>query len=726
MASDSDETNIKVAVRVRPFTEAERKRGSFCVANIDFVGGTKREKQLHLLDPVCLVAHPQVKRLRSTQQALIHSKHSDELQSWIRSFKGFDHFLWSFDERDKDFVSQETVFQQLGTNMLNCAFAGVNASLLAYGQTGAGKSYTMFGKDGGTSLTSDDMSPGIIPRSCFALFHQISNSQDSVSTYFVEISFLEVYNNRLRDLLRPETSEKLRIRENKKTGVFVEGLTSIAVSNAQDCIDILEIGLGNRTKSLTKANDHSSRSHAIFTLDITHHANDENVARRSRLTFVDLAGSERFGVSGTNEEHMKEAVCINQSLSALADVISVLSSTPSSADGGGDNSNFVPYRNSTLTRLLKDVIGGNSKTTILANISPSEEHYNETISTLRYVECARQVMCQVHVNVEPSMESIVALRDATIQHLRSENNQLKSTNAELISANSNLNERLVELETLLTEKCSECEHWKSMNSSKEVQSQRQVSTLKENLIFLTDEITVMKTQKDTENLEKAKVIKKLRNELEKKNTELELKTTELEKRTKQVNRFQQQQSDKEASIVLRERERHELESEKRAAMHKRSLQMAVSAAELNAKGSSNSNNLASLNHNSASAITPGNSTLSLAQNLPLPKISEEGEIKEMDTGERGSSSKEKVGGQEQIISKEQYNALKKQIEKLQSAIITERKAMTKKALALKASLRDYKHRNQALSVSRTLLTKKLKKLEGKDLPGQGRVEQKRN
>ncbi|OQR91105.1 kinesin-like protein [Achlya hypogyna] len=328
-----------------------------------------------------------------------------------------------FGEQDEETV-QAAIFQEIGVDLLENAFNGFNCSVFAYGQTGSGKTYTMVGD-------KSDRGKGLIPRICEALFEQIelrrtkeaenngvcADAAQPKTIYNVQVNYCEIYKEKVKDLLdetkhgqRPmsptassEESRPLKIREHPVHGPFVEGLTTRSVGSYAEIEEELLAGQKLRTVAATLMNPTSSRSHAIFTILFTQTRIDPVTLcghdKTSKICLVDLAGSERSDTSGTSGERLKEASMINRSLSTLGRVISSLSSNER-----------IPYRDSTLTWLLKESLGGNAKTTMLAMVSPASDNYEETLSTLRYAESAKKIINRVVVNEDKNAAIIRQLR----------------------------------------------------------------------------------------------------------------------------------------------------------------------------------------------------------------------------------------------------------------------------------------------------------------------------
>ena len=283
------------------------------------------------------------------------------------------------------------------------AWNGFNTSLFAYGQTGAGKSYSMvgYGED-----------KGIIPLTCDELFKRIQRNEEAHTTFGVEVSMLEIYNEQINDLLNPKNRPKggLKIRSNSALGVYVEGLSKHVVKNYQEIEKEMEEGTLARTVASTNMNATSSRAHTVFTVYFTKTKNDPELAQpaamQAKISLVDLAGSERAESTGATGDRLKEGSAINQSLSALGNVISALAEKSK-----GKKDVFVPYRNSALTRLLQESLGGNSKTIMIAALSPADINYEETLSTLRYADRAKQIKNKAVKNEDPQDKLIRELRE---------------------------------------------------------------------------------------------------------------------------------------------------------------------------------------------------------------------------------------------------------------------------------------------------------------------------
>ncbi|XP_036337133.1 kinesin-like protein KIF3A [Rhagoletis pomonella] len=290
---------------------------------------------------------------------------------------------------------------------------GYNGTIFAYGQTGTGKTYTMSGNP------DSPQTKGIIPNAFAHIFGHIAKAREN-QKFLVRVSYMEIYNEEVRDLLGKDVSKSLEVKERPDIGVFVKDLSGYVVHNADDLENIMRLGNKNRAVGATKMNQESSRSHAIFSITVESSElsqGDMTNVRMGKLQLVDLAGSERQSKTQASGQRLKEATKINLSLSVLGNVISAL------VDG---KSTHIPYRNSKLTRLLQDSLGGNSKTVMCATISPADTNYMETISTLRYASRAKNIQNRMRVNEEP--------KDALLRHFQEEiarlRKQLEESNHE--------------------------------------------------------------------------------------------------------------------------------------------------------------------------------------------------------------------------------------------------------------------------------------------------------
>ncbi|XP_078131314.1 kinesin-like protein KIF3C [Sander vitreus] len=308
---------------------------------------------------------------------------------------------------------QRDLYDESVRPLIDSVLAGFNGTIFAYGQTGTGKTYTMQG------AWLDPEKRGVIPNAFDHIFTHISRSQ-SDKQYLVRASYLEIYLEEVRDLLDPNhgNARALELRENPESGVYVRDLTSCVCKSIKEIEEVMNVGNQARAVGATDMNEHSSRSHALFliTVECSQPGPDgRKHIRVGRLNLVDLAGSERQAKTGVQGERLKEAAKINLSLSALGNVISAL------ADG---RSSHVPYRDSKLTRLLQDSLGGNAKTVMVATLGPAPQHYDETLTTLRYANRAKNIQNQPRVNEDPK-DALLREFQLEIARLRAQLNHRK-------------------------------------------------------------------------------------------------------------------------------------------------------------------------------------------------------------------------------------------------------------------------------------------------------------
>ncbi|CEG37768.1 kinesin-like protein [Plasmopara halstedii] len=300
--------------------------------------------------------------------------------------------------------TQQQVYDTAATEIVEAVMEGYNGTIFAYGQTGAGKSHTMEG-------VGDQ--PGIIPNSFKHIFDKVAISKNK--RILVRASYLEIYNEEIRDLLSKDPKNALDLKENADSGVFVKGLTTQVVKDAAEIDHVMQTGKKNRSVGATLMNQTSSRSHSIFTIvveclsEVSSVRDGKKHVCVGKLNLVDLAGSERQSKTGATGDRLQEANKINLSLSALGNVISAL------VDG---KSKHIPYRDSKLTRLLQDSLGGNTKTVMIANCGPADYNYEETLTTLRYASRAKNIKNKPKINEDP--------KDAMIREFQEEIEALKA------------------------------------------------------------------------------------------------------------------------------------------------------------------------------------------------------------------------------------------------------------------------------------------------------------
>ncbi|ORY91503.1 hypothetical protein BCR35DRAFT_298679 [Leucosporidium creatinivorum] len=372
--------NIKVVVRCRPLNARELARGA--------KGLVRMEGNNTYLDP--------------PEAANVSSGRATEKET--KSF-AFDKSYWSACPKDEPgYASQQTVYNDLGKDLLDHSFEGFNTCIFAYGQTGSGKSYSMMGYGADR---------GIIPLICEALFERITALSTDKLSFTVEVSYTEIYQEKVRDLLNPNNKGNLKVREHPSLGPYVESLSKLAVQSFADVEALMDEGTKARTVAATQMNETSSRSHAVFTLLLTQRRQDTDTGmageKVSRISLVDLAGSERANATGATGTRLKEGALINKSLTTLGRVIAALAAASQGGKAGKAAAEKVPYRDSVLTWLLKDSLGGNSKTAMVAAISPAD--YEETLSTLRYADQAKKIKNKAVVNEDPNAKLIRELKE---------------------------------------------------------------------------------------------------------------------------------------------------------------------------------------------------------------------------------------------------------------------------------------------------------------------------
>ena len=462
MENDDIVTAVQVAVRVRPFSGDEiavwndsqnirKVKGASDAGPVSFSGHGWRRKRSRDLLPNMVVEMDEGQKMTTLidpswfdrREEMDENTAEETEHVWKTKFV-FDYSFWSAVPSSLFFASQADVFGALGKPLVRQALAGFNCSIFAYGQTGSGKTYTMIGDGQGDHA-------GLIPRFCREIFAQLQEGVDcsTVASFSVTISYLEIYLERVRDLFGENDGTYLRVREHPKHGAYAEGLSHHDVESYEDIEQLLAIGNTSRTTASTKMNNVSSRSHAVFTMYLRTESAGNAIARESKIDMVDLAGSERQFATGASGGRLKEASNINKSLSALSEVIKALAARSDAGQGRDGESNgsdgsgggmFIPFRNSTLTWLLRDSLGGNAKTVMLATVSPAELNYEESLSTLRYVERAKRIVGKVTANEDMTSAQRIAMLEAEVEELRG---QLASSSAGA-SVREKMNEQPVE------------------------------------------------------------------------------------------------------------------------------------------------------------------------------------------------------------------------------------------------------------------------------------------
>ncbi|KAJ1460967.1 P-loop containing nucleoside triphosphate hydrolase protein [Pelagophyceae sp. CCMP2097] len=368
----SEATNVRVAVRCRPLNSKESARGCGTVVAVDQTGKTIK----------------------------VTGREGDA--------EGKNAYTYDFVYPPES--SQVQVYDDIGRPFVDKAFEGFNGTIFAYGQTGSGKTHTMMG------VMNDSDLRGVIPRLTDDLFGRVASEVSGEKMVQVTVSYLEIYNEVIHDLLNPQAGESLKIREHPDTGIYVERLCELVTTDSADIFRLLEQGNRLRKVATTAMNDTSSRSHSVFTLKVQQkitavleNGNQRETELGAKLNLVDLAGSERASKTGAEGTTLKEGAAINQSLMALGGVINALS----------EGAPFVPYRNSKLTRLLQESLGGNAATMMVANVSPADYNTEETIGTLRYASRAKTIKNVVTRN-EDVHERVIRELQEEIERLRSQ------------------------------------------------------------------------------------------------------------------------------------------------------------------------------------------------------------------------------------------------------------------------------------------------------------------
>eukprot|EP01033_Poteriospumella_lacustris_P008690 gene8690-6249_t len=319
---------------------------------------------------------------------------------------GEESKYFTFDATYDEKTQQRIFYDESCFNIIESALEGFNATIFAYGQTGCGKSFTMQGPS-----TSDEEMRGVIPNSFYHIFQFVKATKNV--EFLIRCSYLELYNEEIRDLLTNQKNPpKCELKEDNNKGVYVKGLSDVVVESPDDLVKMFDRGLTNRTTASTNMNSESSRSHSVFSVVIEMSTKDEttgkDMLRVGKLNLVDLAGSERAKKTGAKDQVLKEGIKINLSLTALGNVISALS------EGG----RHIPYRDSKLTRLLQDSLGGSAKTMMVAAISPADYNHEETLSTLRYANRAKNIKNKPKINEDP--------KDTMIREFKAEIERLKT------------------------------------------------------------------------------------------------------------------------------------------------------------------------------------------------------------------------------------------------------------------------------------------------------------
>ena len=353
--------SVQVAVRVRPFNSRETGQNSTCIIRMN--------------GPTTYITNPDDGNEKDFNFDYSYWSHDGFIvdENGYNTSKGAEPSKFG-----GVYADQQAVYDSLGAQVLENAWAGFNCCLFAYGQTGSGKSYSFVGYGA---------NKGIIPQVCAKVFEAKEQMESANLQIQVYVSMLEIYNEKLRDLLMPQKEQKeLKIRNDKKLGTYVEGLKRAAVGSYKEIEKCIDTGTNSRTVASTQMNATSSRAHTVVTIRVVQTVTEEGRKKElgSDLNLIDLAGSERAESTGATGDRLKEGAAINQSLSALGNVITALAEQANNPK----KKVFIPFRNSKLTQLLQNALGGNSKTIMCCALSPADINFEETLSTLRCADRA--------------------------------------------------------------------------------------------------------------------------------------------------------------------------------------------------------------------------------------------------------------------------------------------------------------------------------------------------
>ena len=392
-SNESAYDNLRVSIRVRPPLNRETQEG------IPFRS-------------IALVSEDH-KSISLAEYVGAELSELERQRQWVEEPSLFHLHRFTFDTIfDMDSL-QEDVYNISAKQAVQSVLEGYNSTIFCYGQTGTGKTYTMEG----FTYESKNPNRGIIQRTIQDIFDFIETTSDENTKFIIRASFLQIYNENISDLLKSD-KKNLQIREDKKKGIYVDLLSEWAVRSPLDLYALLRRGGGTRTTSSTYMNDVSSRSHAVFQITVEQMTTDKELKdnkaqiKVGKLNLVDLAGSERIRITGTRGQQLEESKKINKSLSCLGNVINALT------DKKGKN--YIPYRDSKLTRLLQDSLGGNCKTTMIATISPSEDAFSESLSTLYFAQRAKKIKNRPVINEDVNNRALIRKYENELKNLRNE------------------------------------------------------------------------------------------------------------------------------------------------------------------------------------------------------------------------------------------------------------------------------------------------------------------
>ena len=384
--------NLRVAIRVRPPLNRETEEG------IPFRS-------------IAIVSEDH-KSISLAEYLGAEFSELERQRQWIEEPNLFQLHRFTFDSIfDMDSL-QEDVYNITAKQAVQSVLEGYNSTIFCYGQTGTGKTYTMEG----FTYESNNPNRGIIQRTIQDIFNYIETTSNENTKFIIRASFLQIYNENISDLLKPD-KKNLQIREDKKKGIYVDLLSEWAVRTPLDLYALLKRGGNLRATSATYMNDVSSRSHAVFVITVEQMTTELNEGNKTqikvgKLNLVDLAGSERIRITGTTGQQLEESKKINKSLSCLGNVINALT------DKKGKN--YIPYRDSKLTRLLQDSLGGNCKTTMIAMISPSQDAFSESLSTLYFAQRAKKIKNRPIINEDVNNRALIRKYENELKNLKNE------------------------------------------------------------------------------------------------------------------------------------------------------------------------------------------------------------------------------------------------------------------------------------------------------------------
>ena len=510
--------SVKVSVRCRPLSSREISDNRECIVRVD-----TRKSELVVKNPKNESAEPP------------------------KTFT-FD-FTYGQDS------SQETIYRDTAYPIVECVLEGYNGTIFAYGQTGTGKTFTMEGCE------DPPEARGILPRAFEQIFYGVEEHPQT--QFLICASFLEIYNEEVHDLLSKNSKNKLDIKENSDGVFYVKDLTSIVVKSINEMKEVMEAGRKNRHVGETLMNRDSSRSHCIFSIKVETSEVDKtgmNHYKAAKLNLVDLAGSERQTKTGATGDRLKEATNINKSLLTLGNVISAL------VDGV---STHIPYRDSKLTKLLQDSLGGNTKTVMIANIGPADWNYDETISTLRYANRAKNIQNKPKINEDPK-DALLREFQEEIARLRA---QLESQGGTLSFDQASMGgqilgkpkivevekvikvenkEKIAEMEKKLSQ---ETEEMKIMVESRKKQIETQKNLAEDEKKKLLDELQKTTEEQQLEKEKQSQLIKKLK--------QMEEKLIQGSQMMENAVRQEQELQKAKAELEMRSRQEKQMERELR-------------------------------------------------------------------------------------------------------------------------------------------------------------------